>query len=198
MLQQFANNLAGYLLKKKIVKEDDFEIYTYGLEALLSTFVNTVLTLVIGIASGMLSFTILFLIAFAILRVYSGGYHAKSHWGCILTFLVLYGCSMFIVRCLPSSFMTAFSLAAMGISLFAVFTLAPLEHVNRPFVGQEYKVFRLVSRIIAVIEAVLIIVLILIDQRHLQSSLTISLAMLSATFVLVYGKIKKVGGENDG
>ncbi len=195
MLQQFANELAGYLLKRRIVKEEDYEIYTYGIEALLSTLVNTVLVLGIGLALGMFVDTLIFLSAFAILRVYCGGYHARSHWGCILTYTVLYGCSMLIIRFLPGSFVFAFALAIAGLSLLIIFLLAPLEHVNRPFVGQEYKVFRLVSRIIASIEFILVVIFLLLKHRQLLTSLAISLAMLCVVFVLVFGKIKQRGGE---
>lgn len=196
MLQQFANGLASYLLKKKIVKQDDYEIYTYGIEAILSTLLNTIIVLFLGIAIGMIFETLIFLVAFAILRVYCGGYHSKSHWGCVLTFSALYGFSMLIISFLPSSASDVFSLVATGVSLCVIFILAPLEHANRPFVGNEHKVFRLLSRIIAIIEAGAIVLFLFSKHRHLHISLSLSLAMLCVAFILVYGKIK-VGGEKN-
>ncbi len=189
MVQQIANNLTDLLLKKEIVKEEDKEIYTYGLEALLSTVINTILVLIFGLLTGMLLETLAFLISFAILRVYCGGYHAKTHVGCILMFAGIYGFAMLVLTIMPAQYQGIFSMVAGGLSLLIILLYAPIEHKNRPFVGNEYKTFRMLSRIIALLEAGLIVLSNIFAYQFIKLALNVSMAMLSVVFILALAKI---------
>ncbi len=189
MLQQVASDLTELLLKKEIVKEQDKEIYTYGFEAMFSTIINTILVLTIGILAGTLLETLIYLICFALLRVYCGGYHAKTHVGCILMFVGLYGSAMFIPHLIPAQYNGLLSIVIGGISLTAIFLYAPIEHQNRPFVGNEYKTFRKLARIIVLLEAALIVFISAIYQNFSKIALIISMAMISVVFILALAKI---------
>ncbi len=189
MLQQVASDLTELLLKKEIVKEQDKEIYTYGFEAMFSTIINTILVLAIGIMAGTLLETLIYLVCFALLRVYCGGYHAKTHVGCVLTFVGLYGSAMYIPHLIPAQYNGLLSIAIGGISLTAILLYAPIEHPNRPFVGNEYKTFRKLARIIALLEAALIVFISAFCKDFSKIALIISIAMISVVFMLALAKI---------
>jgi accessory gene regulator B len=53
MLQKVALNLTDHLQKMDIVSEEDREIYIYGFEAMLSTLLNTLIILAIGILQAL-------------------------------------------------------------------------------------------------------------------------------------------------
>lgn len=189
MLQKLVGDLTDFLLKNEIVKAEDREIYDYGFEAVLSTVVNTVIVLVIGSLAHIFLESIVFLIAFAILRVYCGGYHARTHAGCILTFMLLYGSSMALVYVFPLEQAAWFSMAVGTVSLLFILKFAPIEHKNRPFVGNEYKNFRMMSRIIAAVEASFIFTISLFFSQYAKSALIVALAMLCVVFILALAKI---------
>lgn len=189
MLQQVASDLTQLLLKKEIVREQDKEIYIYGFEAMLSTIINAILVLTIGILTGLLLETLIFIISFALLRVYCGGYHAKTHVGCILMFLIIYGSAMLAPYLIRAQYYGLFSIAISGVSLLVILIYAPIEHKNRPFVGNEYLTFRRLARIIALLEAVLIVFISVILQDFSKIALILSMAMMSVVFILALAKI---------
>lgn len=189
MIHQCSNRLTDFLLNKNIVSDEDREIYIYGFEAMLSTVVNAFLILIIGIVTGLLKETLIFLLGFALLRVYSGGYHARTHIGCILTFAGIYGISMAIVTLLPEQYTSLVSLSAGALSLLFILVYAPIEHKNRTFVDNEYKTFKFMARTIVLIEGFIIILIQLFFQQHLKTALILSLAMFSVMFVLALAKI---------
>lgn len=185
MLQQIAVNFTDYLVKKNVAKQEDREIYIYGFEALFSTLVNTILVIISGILLGILKETIIYVIGFAILRVYCGGYHAKTHIGCVTYFGVLYFSSMALIYFFPYQYSASFSVASAILSYLFILKFAPIEHKNRPFVGNEFAVFRRAARIIGFLE-VCVITIIAFTQPHLAKvSLTLSVAVLSVVAVMV-------------
>jgi accessory gene regulator B len=181
--------LTDFLLNKNIVSRDDREIYIYGFEALLSTVLNAFLVLITGILIGLLKETLIFLMGFALLRVYSGGYHAKTHLGCILTFAGIYGISMAIITFLPEQYTFFVSSSAGVLSLLFILINAPLEHKNRPFVDNEYKTFKFMARTVVVLEGFIIALILIFFNQHSKAALLLSLAMFSVMFVLALAKI---------
>ncbi|MCX7771758.1 MAG: accessory gene regulator B family protein [Clostridia bacterium] len=195
MLQQFAHKLTQNLLDMQIVKEEDKEIYQYGMEALISTLVNTVIVVIIGMLTGLLKETLIYLISFAILRVYSGGYHAKTHLGCILTFLTVFCSFMVCALIIPVDLKGPLSLVLGTGSLIAIFAMAPIEHANRPFAGDEYKSFKRMSRLIAASEWLLIMVFTLWIPSFVPVAFLITTAMMSVVSILALAKIIDERGE---
>lgn len=189
MLQQFAGSLTDTLLKKEIVKEEDKEIYIYGFEAMFSTVINTLLIITIGILIDMLLETTIFFVSFAILRVYCGGFHAKTHLGCISAFVTIYGFAMAITNFFPLQYATVFSIAIGAASLLFILKYAPIEHKNRPFVENELKNFQLMSRIIALLEMAITVLISVFIPKFIKVSLIISIAMFSVAFILALAKI---------
>ena len=61
------------------------DIYIYGFELLVSSVIETISLLLIGLCTEKLIDTIIFIISFSSIRVFSGGYHANSYSNsCIL------------------------------------------------------------------------------------------------------------------
>ena len=191
MLRQLTYWTTDQLLQKNIIKKEDYEIYQFGTEVIFSTVVNTAIVLMLGMILGFLFETVVFLIAFAVLRTYAGGYHAKSHWGCIISFVTMYGVCMLIVKFLPLEYVSIFSCILSGISLIAVLKLAPIEHPNRPFEGNEFKVYRFFAVGIAIFEVGLIVLFLVLIPGLAKISLILSLAMVCVTGILIFEKLKR-------
>jgi accessory gene regulator B len=187
MIQRITDKLVDFLVEKEIIRNDDREIYIYGLLALFSTVMNFFLVLFIGIVAGLLHETLIFLLGFALLRCYCGGYHAKTQSGCVLSFTAIYVFSMMVYHFMPIEYDRLFSLLSAGICLIFIFVFAPIEHKNRTFEGDEYKQFRLASRIIALIYCVIICSISLFFSQLIMVASVLSLVMLSVSFVLALG-----------
>ena len=88
MISKLAKTIAHFFVKQNIAESKNEAIYAYGMELLLSDVLNGLLALIIALVSGTVFPTLLFFTVFMILRRFSGGYHANTHYGCILTMVV--------------------------------------------------------------------------------------------------------------
>lgn len=90
MIKHLSDRIAYFFIENEIINNDNYEVCSYGLEILISAFINTTLAIIIGIFLRRLVGTIIFLITFCIIRQFSGGYHAKSNRLCICTFISIF------------------------------------------------------------------------------------------------------------
>jgi len=67
MLDKCGSRIAGVLCDNRIIREEDKVIIVYGLDALLSTLINLVIILGLGLILGQLRQTVVFLLSFAAL-----------------------------------------------------------------------------------------------------------------------------------
>lgn len=84
MLQLFANECTGFLLKRGVIQDNHRKIYVYGFELFLSTLLCIISILSIGVVSGYLSSSVVFLLFFMPIRMVAGGYHAKTYKACFI------------------------------------------------------------------------------------------------------------------
>lgn len=189
MLQKLSEQFTDFLSVKGIIQTENHEIYTYGFVALFSTVINSILVLTIGITAGIFFETVIFLLMFGVLRVYCGGYHAESHISCVLIFIGIYGFAMAVAGLLPAEFSEIFSISAGIISFIIILLLAPIEHKNKPFIGDEYSKFKAMSRIIATLQLIIIILITVFLPGAIKVSVLISLAMVGVTFILILAKV---------
>lgn len=63
------------------------EIYVYGFELIISSIVETSALIIIGGLMHRMIETIIFLLSFSSIRIFSGGYHAKSYLRCFIVTL---------------------------------------------------------------------------------------------------------------
>ena len=89
MIHKLAAGMASIFVSYGESSEENMDIYTYACEAIIATLFNVLVCMVIGVAFGRLSESITFMVVFVSLRRYVGGYHAKTHFRCILTFSII-------------------------------------------------------------------------------------------------------------
>lgn len=194
MLDKCGAKLADALCDNHIIKEENKEIIVYGIDALLSTLINVVIVVGLGLILKLFLPTVVFLISFAVLRVFAGGYHAKTRIGCTASFLTIYLAGMTLQQYTPDIFVKPVTIGLAAISFASVFILAPVEHPNRPYQGNDYQVFKRMSRIIVILQTLLVIAgTFFMGYENL--AYCISLAMLGVTIILALAGKIKVRGE---
>lgn len=124
---------------KRIVNEDEEDIYRFGLECLLLKVVHYSSYIVIGL---ILKMTIPMLVSAMVLmplRRKSGGFHARTRMGCYL-----FSCTIVVVLCLLNKivFPLWLSIVILILSNVIVVSFAPVENENRSLDQTERKEFR--------------------------------------------------------
>ena len=195
MLSECADRIADVLSNNRIIKSKDKEIYVYGLDALMSTFINLMIIATLGIVLGVFWETVIFMLAFAVLRIFAGGYHAKTRIGCAAASTSAYLISMALYYFTPDDLSKILALVLALISTVSIFVLAPIEHKNRPYEGDEYKRFKKISRIVTGLEALIVFIGIVIIPINYHLLYCISLAMINVVLILALAKKIEVRGE---
>lgn len=186
MIVNLSNRLAYFFAQNKIIEKEDIPIYGYGLELVLSSFVNGVIALLIAILTKTFFACFFYLIAFIIMRSSGGGFHAKTHLGCcIISAFVL---CMFVtyIKICPTSLYTITSVTSMIVTFPTLLLFAPLEHENKPLTDTERKRLRQVCLTEMFISFSFIAILNFINKRIMVS---IALGLFTSSCSILTAKI---------
>ena len=139
------------MVERGIIKEEEQELYQFGIRNGMILLLNVVTALVIGLLTEQLAVVAVFTLSFMVLRSYTGGYHSDSRIFCYLgSNLVLlvpvYTQAVFYKTSL------ARLLAVLLVSAGIIFLLSPMHSKNRKLDKEEQKYFGRKARLIAVLE----------------------------------------------
>lgn len=138
MIEKSAKYFTEKLVSKKLVRNEDRDIYQYGIEVLLSTAINIMLLLVIGIITKTVLLSICHFLILATVRTLTGGYHASTYLKCEIVGCVTY---ITIVLCLEKvTQILCVSNWLIVCSLMGIITLINFGVANkRAVIGKELK-----------------------------------------------------------
>lgn len=113
-------------------KTDCLSLYIYGLELLISSVITTIILIAIGIITNSFFESIIFIIGFSALRVFTGGYHANSYWICTFITALNYFCVLFIYRTFFDYIASpAGMIIVWGLTLGLVLAFAPVDNLYK-------------------------------------------------------------------
>lgn len=185
-MKHFAHVLTDKLIKWKIVKDEDREIYVYGFWQGAILVFNFATVVIIGLLFNMMWQSLVFTVAYGLLRTAAGGYHARTQRNCYFLSIMLIVAVLCTLKWLPWNNLTC--IAFLILSAFIVFFLAPVEDQNKPLDELEQKVYKKRSRIISLLLSILTILFIGAGQRQIANCIAISI--LASTIMLILGKVK--------
>jgi len=196
MIKKLANSMVCFYVKNNYISENETSSYVYGFEILLSTLLNTLLVLVAALFMHSFIEAIFYMAAFISLRTSGGGYHAKSHRACILTFTV-----MFIVFCLTINILDGkipamYSLFCSMVSAIIIWSVAPVEAPNKPLSSAKRKRYRSISLVVGCVFMVLALVTYLTSVIP-EITVYIFSGELAAALTMVAGAITTTRKEDD-
>lgn len=147
LYKKIADSITKQIVKNKDVDKNNFEIYSYGFELLISYLSYLLILVIIAIVTKTVLETLMFSIGFIILRKFAGGYHASTYIYCHILFALNQILFISFIKLIPISMYEIFIYLFIGISVLLVFLLAPVDHPNRRFNENEYKYFKKYSRL---------------------------------------------------
>lgn len=128
------------------------DIYIYGIELTLSSLLGTVIILMLGVFSGLLIESIIFMISLSLIRVFTGGYHASTYLRCNSVLIVSYIFVAFAYRYYLSH-LTEYTYLIASIIFFMLFFIvaifSPVKTERKAISGQDRRKFKILSLVIA-------------------------------------------------
>lgn len=184
MEHRIAIILSNFLLTNKFISQEQYEIYVYGNELLLSFLFSTSIILVIGLLLKRFFQTILFLLIFILVRRCTGGYHANTYFKCKLTTVMTYLSVLGLSEYTSIEKIHYKILLAIGLSI--IISIGPIENPNKPLSVSQRKRNKLMGAVLFTI--ILILGEILSDRQSMLGGSTFY-SLLSIIILMVIAKI---------
>lgn len=198
MINEITENIVKCLMKNDIISEDGKDIYTYGLDLIISGLIGILTVLLAGIIIGEIFYAIIYNLIMVIVRIYTGGYHASTHAKCLISYVLTFFTSIVILK---EEFIKLNRPVEIVISILDLLTIAiyaPLENKNKVL----SKVQKRKYKIICIVEYMIILVISEVgkliykyetDNSHselLEFGIYIKILLMIITILLVVGKFK--------
>ncbi|MDR2043869.1 MAG: accessory gene regulator B family protein [Clostridium sp.] len=195
MIEYWAGSFVEKQARGKMISEEEAAVYRYGYTLLAELGINLILSVVIGAAAGQLLPLFFFLLIILPLRSYCGGYHADSFWRCTLlsgavTALALWAARRNLPGC------TVPALAAAGIWIFLILSLAPCPCEEKPLGPLESKKYRKIGRIFLAAEVFLEIIFWYSGQRLLFDLIWLAHGIVAISLVMGHDKNRRRRKQN--
>ena len=190
MINNLSTRITEKLISSNIVKQEDRDLYIYGIFMLLSQLMFILLTVVFGLVLNCVIESIVFYIAFQFIRRYAGGYHAKTEARCeIMSTQSIFAC-LVIIRL---SDLYGFDTVLLCLAIVAAISIAvfcPLDTPEKPLSEKEFKYFRKISWVILFVIAGTIVISYFFRFNVLFAPCCMSLILES--ILIIAGKIKQI------
>lgn len=188
MITGIAKRITHSWVMNRVILAEEADSYKYGLELLLSGICNTAVMISISIILHCPFAWIIFMLAFAPLRLTAGGFHAESHWGCIGMFCTTYAWLIYVASRIPSNFQCLCELLISCGSLWVIYILSPVEAKNKPLSKAQYTKYRTRSLVIAVFLFVFSLCIWIGILSHKTSYIYLYVGELSSMISLIVGR----------
>ena len=183
-LNKIAKLISNYYFNKGRITIDEKEEYEYSLEIMIASIVNFMVLLTLTLLTKCYIESIVFITVFAILRMSVGGYHAKTHFGCVLSISVIYMIMIFFLKYLNLEVLMYLSIAFVGVSIPIIGIYAPVDSVNKRLDMIEQKKHRKASMIKLIAIVGFYIMLLSLNQNAVAFTVGYTLINLSISLVL--------------
>ena len=199
MISFISRIIADFLFKKGAISEEHKEICAYGYEVVLFNLFNALLIVVLGILFHRLVDSMIFFFIFAVLRQYTGGYHAKNTIMCTAVYLVSYTFIMFVSQSIYLGEYYTMPLCILLNAAFVgfIFMYAPVENKNKEYEISEKKKFKKISIILGLLVSVISIIAYYINIR-VSAVVTITLCAIAVMMLVGAYRGKEEGYHEEG
>ncbi|QAT50322.1 hypothetical protein EQM14_11435 [Caproiciproducens sp. NJN-50] len=186
MFKILVDKIVDALCKSGLVTSDDKEIYQFGVETALLKCIHISTMLLIGLSCGLFLETLLYLVFYLTLRIYAGGYHAKTKFGCYAISWLMIISVVLLTKYFP--FQTYLMSWTFIPFFFAIFFLAPVSNKNKPLDSLEKQYYgKTVRKLLAVVLAFSIF---LYFTKNTHMLFIVYLSIVALAMMLIIGFIQ--------
>lgn len=192
MIESLSISITDFFYSNDIIEEDEKEILVYGLQLIISSLLGVSVLLMIGAALGRLTDTIIFLVTFIILRMYSGGYHANSYLKCNITLIAVYMGMIAAVTYTPHVYMGIMSVMMASCTIYTVLRYAPVDNENKRLDEKQKKDNRRIT--IALLIAFYLVAMVMY-KMDMKAFYTVIVTMFSVAVLIILKVRGKIANE---
>lgn len=185
-----SEKLTDKLLKMQIINYEEKDLYYYGFKQGFLLLLNMITIITIGIIFNMIWQSVIFMVAYSILRVYAGGYHASTPFRCYLFSVAMITAVFWLIKQISWNAFICFIITT--VSGIIILLIAPVEDANKPLDQDEERIFK--KRTNVVLGVLIGSALLFWFKGGKQISICIIMGICLVSVMLVLGKIKDIKG----
>lgn len=189
MYENLSKKISTFLLKHNFISEDDFNIYVYSFQIILSTLISSLFILIWALISKQILNTFIFFIGFFISRKISGGYHAKTQLACFIFTQLIFISFISLVSFSNIIENKTILIIITLISSFIIWKLSPVDNENNLLSDKEKIKFQKHSRLFSIIN-ILGLIFALFYLKFYQKYFCYISGVTAVSIMLILGKIK--------
>lgn len=182
MLHTCAKKLSSILIKKCGKSTSQEPIFTYGCELAFSTLSAIGSILLLSSITHTLFFSLIFLSIFVSIRLYAGGFHARTYMQCFVVTNLTHWCTYSLSLIFVSWGRIDVPIIIALLCTFVIICLSPIKNKKHPLSIATYRK----NKIIACILAITALLVVLVSAHYAYFHLCcISTSALVATAVMM-------------
>ncbi|MCR4435983.1 MAG: accessory gene regulator B family protein [Clostridiales bacterium] len=119
--------------------DEKAEIIEYGIYMIISEFTKIAAILIISALLGITLYSLIAILAFGFLRSFAGGVHAKSHWGCFISYCIIIFGAISISLLLKDVSRIVQAAVLYPIDFFFLYLYSPADVINKPVISKKQR-----------------------------------------------------------
>ncbi len=151
MINNISERIAHKWVQKKIISEEDYELYHYGWFVVLTDLWLFASTLILGIIFNITLPSVFFFVTFFVIRRFAGGYHAKTELQCQIMSLSFLFLSILAMKFLLFNIDDIYLIILNLICVILLPIFSPADTPQKPLSLNERKKFKKIISIISII-----------------------------------------------
>ena len=194
-MERISSMIVGRMVLADLIDDSEVDLYHYGVQVLLEKSISYALILYLAITTHCFIQVLVFIIAFSLIRKYSGGIHCERYGTCLIASL-----SVSFSGVLIYPFIEKIYPIYQGGVIMSMIIITLIGAINNPNIDwSEYEYYRAkrLSRLSLVFEATLLLLLSLLQiHNRIRFSISYGIVVCAVSMLL---EIKKKGGKaNEG
>lgn len=188
---KYSNKLCQQLAAEGLIKSDDISIRAYNLQVFIERTIAFVLIFTVAAVLGYLLEVVIFVISFASIRSYSGGYHCKTFLGCLGVSVATIIASVPMAYFLERYHVVYFSL--LMLSALFIIVVGSLGDPEAGFSDEINARVKRFGRLLCMLMTALALLTYIIKSTE-SLSFYIGIGVIQVGFYLIIAKIQFKGG----
>lgn len=186
------HKIAWWMIKKlkpfhsELQQKDKQEICAYGIEITISTAVNYLLLIVIGLLFQSIPAAVIFAVMFNVIRRYIGGYHCTTYLRCNLTFSCIFISVLLLAKLLLNWANICIIILILLWCGLGLWYLGPVENAHKPVTKEQLQRCHIIAMRIY---AVYVVISILCYLWKPYYGIVAALSILAVVVLLPIGTI---------
>ncbi len=190
MIENITQKILVYLRSQNQLSDDidEISVYKYGIEITISSLLNFILIITIGVVTGYFFESLLFLLCFVPLRQYTGGYHANTYFKCNLYFCICFAVLLTIYTFTKTTYSLPYILFVNLFSVLSIGYFCPVDNENKRVAENDKKKYKIIAVTISLVISIASVVLAIFDKSY---GILMSYTLLLIVVLVIISKIKE-------